>query len=280
MKILITGATGQLGTELQKILVRRDVDFDAFGSKSLDITNAEEVNTYFEKAQPNIVLHCAAYTAVDKAETDGKQASYLVNVKGTENVARACKKFGSTMVYVSTDYVFSGNRENGEYSISDPTNPVNQYGKTKLLGEQLVKDILDNYYIVRTSWVYAEAGNNFVYTMLRLAENHNTISVVSDQVGRPTWARTLANFILYLLDNECAYGIYQCSDDGEASWYDFACEILKDKDVNVNPISTEDYPTPAQRPLRTVMKLSKETGFKFPMWKESLNKFINEIKNN
>lgn len=278
MKVLITGATGQLGTELQKLLEKRDIDFDALGSKSLDITDSKAVNEYFDKNHPNIVCHCAAYTAVDKAEKECKELDENVNVNGTRNVAEACRKYGALMFYVSTDYVFSGYRIAGEYLPTDPTGPVNEYGRTKLLGEKIVQDVLDKYYIVRTSWVYAKQGNNFVYTMLRLAEIHGQISVVSDQVGRPTWARTLAKFILHLVDNKCAYGIYQCSDDEEASWYDFATEILKDKDVKVLPIETKDYPTVAQRPLRTVMKLSKETGFEFPTWKESLSEFMKEIE--
>lgn len=278
MKILITGATGQLGTELQKLLKQRNADFDALGADELDITDKKAVDTYFENNKPAIVYHCAAYTAVDKAETDAKELDEKINVDGTKNVAEACKKYNSTMYYVSTDYVFSGDRIAGEYLTTDPTGPVNEYGRTKLLGEKVVESILDNYYIIRTSWVYAKAGNNFVYTMLKLAETHDQISVVSDQVGRPTWAKTLAEFLLHLTDNHCPYGIYQCSDDGEASWYDFACAILENKDVEVLPIDTKDYPTPAQRPLRTVMKLSKETGFNFPNWKDSLNQFMKEIE--
>lgn len=278
MRILITGATGQLGTELQKLLEKKDVTVDAYGSKQLDITDKKAVQKYFAENHPDIVYHCAAYTAVDKAEKEAKKLDEMINVEGTQNVAEACKEYDAIMYYVSTDYVFSGDRIAGEYLPTDPTGPVNEYGRTKLLGEKIVEKTLNKYYIIRTSWVYAKSGSNFVYTMLRLAENHSEISVVSDQVGRPTWARTLAKFMIYLTDNNCPYGIYQCSDDGEASWYDFACEILKNKNVKVIPIDTKDYPTPAQRPLRTVMKLSKDTGFDFPNWKKSLAEFMKEIK--
>ncbi|MGX5376808.1 dTDP-4-dehydrorhamnose reductase [Ligilactobacillus sp. LYQ135] len=277
MTVLITGATGQLGTELQKLFKVRDEKVDALDASQLDITDKKAVNQYFAKNHPERVYHCAAYTAVDKAEKEAKELDELVNVEGTRNIAEACKKYGTVMYYVSTDYVFSGDRVAGEYDSTDPTGPVNEYGRTKLLGEKIVQSLLDKYYIIRTSWVYAKAGNNFIYTMLKLAKTHDTITVVSDQVGRPTWAKTLAEFLLYLTDNHCPYGIYQCSDDEEASWYEFASEILKDEDVKVLPIETKDYPTVAQRPLRTVMKLSKETGFEFPTWKESLHKFMKEI---
>ena len=224
-----------------------------------------------------MVYHCAAYTAVDKAEGEGKAVNEAVNATGTEIVAKACAKYDALLVYISTDYVFDGSRTEGEYMPDDPTGPRNEYGRTKLLGEQAVKKYCQKYYIVRTAWVYGKYGHNFVYTMLNLAKTHDKLTVVSDQVGRPTWTKTLAEFITYLVDNKIAYGTYHCSNDGTCSWYEFAKEILKDKDVEVLPVSSDEYPTAAFRPHYSVMHLAKETGFEFPMWQDALHEFMAEI---
>lgn len=276
MKILITGGNGQLGSELQHLLDERNVSYDAADVATLDITNPEMVEEYFAANQPDVVYHCAAYTAVDKAEGEGKEANELINAKGTEIIAKACEKYDATLVYISTDYVFNGEKQT-EYFPDDPKGPKNEYGRAKLLGEQAVQKYCSKYYIVRTAWVYGQWGHNFVYTMQNLAKTHDLITVVDDQVGRPTWTRTLAEFITYLVDNNIKYGVYHCCNDGECSWYDFATEILKDEDVEVKPVSSDQYPQGAFRPSYSVMHLAKETGFKFPQWQDALHKFLETV---
>lgn len=194
MSIIITGGNGQLGTELRHLLEEKGLSYHAADVKEMDITDKQAVDAYFDKYQPTIVFHCAAFTAVDKAEDEGKELDEKINVLGTENVARAAERFGAVMFYVSTDYVFDGQKKNEEYQVDDPTNPLNEYGRTKLAGEKLVQTICSKYYIVRTSWVFGNYGHNFVYTMQRLAKDHDTLTVVNDQFGRPTWTRTLAEF--------------------------------------------------------------------------------------
>ena len=276
MKILITGGNGQLGNELQHLLDERNIAYEAADVATLDITKPEMVEEYFAKNRPEVVYHCAAYTAVDKAEGEGKEANELINATGTEIVAKACEKYAATLVYISTDYVFNGEKKT-EYFPDDPKGPKNEYGRAKLLGEQAVQKYCSKYYIVRTAWVYGQWGHNFVYTMQNLAKTHDVLTVVDDQVGRPTWTRTLAEFITYLVDNKIAYGVYHCCNDGECSWYDFASEILKDKDVEVKPVTSDQFPQAAFRPSYSVMHLAKETGFKFPQWQDALHEFLNEV---
>lgn len=277
-KILITGANGQLGSELRNLLDERGVAYDAFDSKGLDITDKQVVDAKFDALKPAIVYHCAAYTAVDNAEDEGKQANRQVNEDGTRNVAEAAKRVDAKLVYISTDYVFDGTNP-GEYQVDDPTNPKNEYGKAKLAGEQAVKETMDDYYIIRTSWVFGKYGKNFVYTMLRLAKTHDKLTVVDDQVGRPTWTRTLAEFMTYLVDHEAPFGTYQLSNEGSCSWYEFAKEILKNQDVEVAPVSSEAYPQKAYRPRRSIMSLEKAegTGFAIISWQEALEQFLKSI---
>ncbi|MGR5572278.1 dTDP-4-dehydrorhamnose reductase [Limosilactobacillus fermentum] len=278
-EILITGATGQLGSELRNLLDERNVAYDAFDSHGLDITDEETVMSKVEELQPKVIYHCAAYTAVDNAEDQFKAANWQVNETGTQNVAQAAKKVGATLVYVSTDYVFDGTNP-GEYKEDDPTNPKNEYGKAKLAGEEIVKQTLDNYYIVRTSWVFGKYGRNFVYTMLRLAKDHDRLTVVNDQFGRPTWTRTLAEFVTYLVDNKSPYETYQLSNDDSCSWYEFAKEILADKDVEVAPVTSKEYPQKAYRPRHSIMSLekAKATGYEIPTWQEALKEFMSDIE--
>lgn len=277
-KILITGANGQLGSELRNLLDERGVAYDAFDSKGLDITDKQAVSAKFDALKPEVVYHCAAYTAVDNAEDEGKQANWQVNEDGTRNVAEATKRVGAKMVYISTDYVFDGTNPN-EYPVDAPTNPKNEYGKAKLAGEQAVKETLDDYYIIRTSWVFGKYGKNFVYTMLRLAKDHDKLTVVDDQFGRPTWTRTLAEFMTYLVDNDQPFGTYQLSNEGSCSWYEFASEILKDKDVEVAPVTSEAYSQKAYRPRHSIMSLDKaeDTAFKILSWQDALEQFLKEI---
>ncbi|MDN3537739.1 dTDP-4-dehydrorhamnose reductase [Limosilactobacillus fermentum] len=278
-EILITGATGQLGSELRNLLDERNVAYDAFDSHRLDITDEETVMKKVEELQPKVIYHCAAYTAVDNAEDQYKAANWQVNETGTQNIAQAAKKVGALLVYVSTDYVFDGTNP-GEYKEDDPTNPKNEYGKAKLAGEEIVKQTLDNYYIVRTSWVFGKYGRNFVYTMLRLAKDHDRLTVVNDQFGRPTWTRTLAEFVTYLVDNKSPYETYQLSNDDSCSWYEFAKEILADKDVEVAPVTSKEYPQKAYRPRHSIMSLekAKATGYEIPTWQEALKEFMSDIE--
>lgn len=278
MTILVTGSKGQLGMELQKLLDEKGINYAATDSAEMDITNKAAVNEFFQKVNPTVVFHCAAYTAVDKAEGDGKELNEKVNAMGTKIVAEAAEANGAVMVYISTDYVFDGNNS-GEYTETDQTNPQNEYGRMKYEGEQWVRRICSKFYIIRTSWVFGEFGNNFVYTMLRLAETHPVLTVVDDQFGRPTWTRTLASFMLHLIENKAAYGLYHLSNDGSCSWYGFAREILKDYDVEVKPVTSAEYPQKAYRPKHSIMDLSKAkaTGFQIPTWKEALTQFIASI---
>lgn len=277
MKYLITGANGQLGQELQKLLRERELDFVAFDSKQLDITDREAVLAAFKKVQPDVVLHAAAYTKVDLAEDEGHELNWQVNVNGTKNIADAAELHDAKLVAVSTDYVFDGT--NGEdYLETDPVNPKNAYGRAKLAGELAVTESHANAYIIRTSWVFGEFGNNFVYTMQRLAATHPKLTVVNDQLGRPTWTRTLAEFMLHLVNVQAAYGTYHLSNDGTATWFDFAREILKDTKVEMAPVTSAEFPQKAYRPKHSVMSLdkAKATGFEILNWCEALDMFLKD----
>lgn len=279
MKILITGANGQLGTELRHLLDERHLTYTGTDAQDLDITDEAAVNQYFTENRPEIVFHCAAYTAVDAAEEEpGKSIDYKVNVIGTQNIAHAAENVGATLFYISTDYVFDGTNDQ-MYTEATVPGPKNEYGRTKLAGEQAVASIMSKYYIIRTSWVFGEYGKNFVYTMLKLAETHDKLTVVDDQQGRPTWTRTLADFMLYALDQQLPYGLYQLSNDNSCTWYEFAKEILKNKAVEVVPVSSEQFPQKAYRPRHSIMDLSKTkaTGFKIPTWQEALAAFMQKI---
>lgn len=279
MDNLIIGANGQLGTELRKLLDEKRIDYTATDSKELDITDKVAVETFFDKNTPKYVYHCAAFTAVDAAEEEpGKSLNQKVNVQGTKNVAEAAEKISATLIYISTDYVFDGNNEE-MYTENDRPNPKNEYGRAKLEGEEAVANIMSKYYIIRTSWVFGKYGKNFVYTMLNLAKTHNELTVVNDQVGRPTWTKTLADFMLYAVQNNIPYGLYQLSNDDECSWYEFASEILKDADVKVSPVTSKEFPQKAYRPKHSVMDLSKtkSNGFNIISWKEALSSFMAEI---
>ena len=276
--ILITGSNGQLGTELCHLLDERKISYTATDAAEMDITDKAAVDAVFQTVKPTFVFHCAAYTAVDKAEDEGKELDEKINVLGTKNIAEAAESAGAVLVYISTDYVFDGTNA-GEYPVDAETNPKNEYGRTKLAGEQLVQSICSNYYIIRTSWVFGQYGHNFVYTMRRLAETYPTLTVVSDQVGRPTWTRTLAEFMVHVMETKPENGIYHLSNDNSCSWYEFACEILKDFDVEVKPVTSEEYPQKAYRPKHSVMDLSKAkaTGFAIPTWQEALASFVKNI---
>lgn len=279
MKALITGATGQLGQEVQKYLTEIEVPFTAYSSSEMDILNKKKVDYIINKDQPTVVFHCAAYTAVDKAE-DEKELNWAVNVDGTRHVAETCKSQGIVLVYISTDYVFDGKTDD-MYTVDSETNPKNEYGKAKLDGEHVVQETLDKYYIIRTSWVFGEFGSNFVYTMKKLAQERDELTVISDQIGRPTWTRTLAEFMLHVVKTNQDYGIYHLSNEGSCSWFEFAEEILKDETVNVKPVTSDEYPQKAKRPMHSVLDLAKSenTDFSIIHWKDALDTFIKHLNN-
>lgn len=270
--ILLTGGNGQLGTELRHLLDESGLEYVATDVKELDITDEQATLTYIENLRPDIIYHCAAYTAVDKAEDEGRNLDEKINVNGAVNVAKAAKAVDATLVYISTDYVFDGKNKDGEYATDAATNPLNEYGRTKLLGEQAVEEILDKYYIIRTSWVFGQFGHNFVFTMQRLAEAHPTLTVVNDQFGRPTWTKTLAEFMIFVVEEKAPFGIYHLSNDNSCSWFEFAEEILKNTEVKVLPVTSAEYPQKATRPQYSVMDLSKAKalGFSIPTWQEAL----------
>ncbi|MGM0215603.1 dTDP-4-dehydrorhamnose reductase [Enterococcus sp. AZ109] len=274
--ILLTGGNGQLGTELRKLLDEKGWEYISTDADVLDITDADKTMAYITELKPELVYHCAAYTAVDKAEDEGKELDEKINVDGTRNVANAAKAAGSKLVYISTDYVFDGTRKDGMYQVDDTTNPQSEYGRTKWLGEKAVQEIMEDYYIIRTSWVFGIYGHNFVYTMQRLAQTHKQLTVVNDQFGRPTWTRTLAEFMAFVIEKEAPFGVYHLSNENSCSWYEFAKEILKDTDVEISPVTSEEYPQKAKRPQYSVMDLSKakELGFEIPTWQEALEQFL------
>lgn len=279
MTVLITGGNGQLGTELKKILDEQDISYISTDSKVMDITKEEIVKKIITEINPTVIYHCAAYTAVDKAEDEGKTINQLINVDGSRNVAKAAEVVGATLVYISTDYVFDGTNLN-EYQVEDTPNPKNEYGRAKYEGELAVKKYASKHYIIRTSWVYGEFGGNFVFTMQKLAETHSKLTVVNDQFGRPTWTRNLAEFMIYIVAQKAEYGTYQFSNDNSCSWYEFAKEILKESNVQIEPVDSSAFPQKAIRPKHSIMDLSKtkKLGYVIPTWEEALAAFLQSIE--
>ncbi len=272
MKVLVTGVGGQLGYDVIKALGKRNIDCIGADRAEFDITDFEAAHKYITDYMPEAVVHCGAYTAVDKAE-DEPELCHLVNAVGTENIAKICKEINAKMIYISTDYVFDGSKD-GYHEVDDEPNPINVYGKTKLAGEKVVQEILEKYFIVRISWVFGINGNNFIKTMLRLGEERSELNVVADQVGSPTYTADLAPLLVDMIQTE-KYGIYHATNEGECSWAEFAEEIFKvaGMDVKVNYITTAEYPTKARRPLNSRMEKKKleECGFnKIRGWKEAI----------
>lgn len=285
MKILITGANGQLGNEIRELAhLYPQYNFLYTDIAELDITNAAEVNRYFGLHLPDAVINCAAYTAVDKAETDAETA-YLVNATASGNLARASQQHGAFMVHVSTDYVYDG-RNYRPYNETDTVNPVSVYGKSKLAGEQEVLQSGARAIIIRTSWLYSAFGNNFVKTMIKYGRERDALNVVFDQAGTPTYARDLAKAILDILPQAAATGntgIFHYSNEGVTSWYDFAKAIHELAGINcrVNPIATKDYPSPAERPFFSVLDKSlirNSFAIEIPYWRDSLKDCIKRLE--
>lgn len=277
-KILVTGANGQLGLSIKAVGKNYpSMIFTFTDVEDLDITNSKEVISFFENNKFDYCVNCAAYTAVDKAEEDVENA-FSINATAVKNLSIACKNSNVVLIHVSTDFVFDGLKKT-PYSEEDLPNPLSVYGSSKLNGEQFIQDILDSYFIVRTSWLYSEYGNNFVKTMLRLSETHKEINVVDDQIGSPTYAGDLAEFIISVISLESElYGVYHFSNEGNISWYDFAVEIFEksQRHIKVNPIESTSYPTAAKRPAYSVLgttKAKKLGQIKIKNWKESLSMF-------
>ena len=274
-KILVTGANGQLGQCLQKISSQfEEFEFIFTDSETLDITNKEEVNDFFWQNAPDFCINAAAYTAVDLAETDIEKA-FLVNADGTENLAEACAENNAQFIHVSTDYVFDG-ENNLAYTEEDFTNPLGVYGASKLAGDELALEVNPCSVILRTSWVYSEFGKNFVKTMLNLFATKEELSIVADQFGQPTNANDLAEAIMKIIKSEkITPGIFNFSNLGRISWFDFAEKIaeLSDAKIKLNAIETSQYPTPAKRPKNSVLdlgKISKTYAVPLKPWEESI----------
>ena len=293
--VLVSGKNGQLGKELQDIS-SADIHhkYIFFDREELNIADENSLKQAFEKYQPSFFINCAAYTAVDKAETEKEQA-YSINAEAVGKIAKQCNQFNTKLIHISTDYVFNGNGTE-PYKTEDKTDPVNYYGETKLLGEQLAINNNPNTIVIRTSWVYSKYGNNFVKTMLRLMKERKEINVVSDQLGSPTYAKDLAAAIVKMVNSEWSIvneetensklktqnSIYHFSNEGIISWYDFAVAIRDNKqhDCIVNPIPTSAYPTPAKRPSYSGLdksKIANSFHLQLKDWKESLNECLNAL---
>ncbi len=279
MKVLVTGITGQLGFDVLNELHNRNIEVIGTARKDFDLTNENNIIDFITAKKPNAVIHCAAYTAVDKAE-DEPELAMKVNGAATEAIAKVCHDINAKMIYISTDYVFPGNGDK-PYEIDDEKNPPNAYGLSKLAGEEAVIKNLDKYFIVRISWVFGLNGKNFVKTMLRLSATKDKLTVVNDQIGSPTFTADLANLLVDMIQTD-KYGIYHATNEGFCSWAEFAAEIFRQADINteVIPIPSSAYPTRAIRPKNS--RLSKKSldkaGFKrLPSWKDAVGRYLIEL---
>ncbi|WP_136482682.1 dTDP-4-dehydrorhamnose reductase [Cognatitamlana onchidii] len=283
INILVTGASGQLGHCIRDLSPNyMGFNFIYTDYQELDICKMDEVIPFFESNQVDYCINCAAYTAVDEAESDVEK-SYKINALGPKNLASACARHNAVLIHISTDFVFNGN-QSVPYTEEDMPEPINVYGASKLKGEKEIGHTFSEHFIIRTAWLYSEHGNNFLKTMLRLAKTKEVLSVVNDQIGTPTYARDLANVILKLIaERKDCYGLYHYSNAGIVSWYDFAKEIfdLSEATVQLNPIKSEEYPTPAARPAYSVMnkgKIKDAFSLNIPYWKDSLSTCLSRLK--
>lgn len=279
MTILVTGGNGQLGCSLRLASAESLHRYIFTDVEELDITSAEAIEAFFQSERPDVVVNCAAYTAVERAEEDEARAD-LINYKAVALLAAACQRHDATLIHISTDYIFSGEGDT-PYTEECAPAPINAYGRTKLAGERAVEESGCRHIILRTSWLYSEFGNNFVKTMQSLMQTRSEVRVVADQIGTPTYAGDLAAAITYIINSgqlgKC--GTYHYSNEGACSWYDFACEIarLNESNCKVTPCTTEEYPTKAQRPRYSVLDKSKfiaTFGLAIPEWQESLAQMI------
>ena len=283
MNVLITGANGQLGNEMRVVAKQyTEVDFVFTDVEELNICNADEVNSFVKNFQPDYIVNCAAYTAVDKAEND-IDLCRAINCDAVKNLGIAAQKYKAKVIHVSTDYVFDGT-SNTPYTETMPTNPQTIYGKTKLEGEKALLSVCNTSFIIRTSWLYSSFGNNFVKTMLRLGNERDSINVVFDQVGTPTYAADLANAIWEIITSKSTdYGVYHFSNEGVCSWYDFTTAIFRLTNTNcqVFPIESSEYPTKTPRPLYSVLnkrKIKSTFAVSIPHWEVSLQKCLQILK--
>lgn len=302
MKVLVTGVAGQLGHDVMNELHKRG--YEGVGSDiapqysgaddgtavtkmdyiQMDITNSEEVTETIKKVNPDVVVHCAAWTAVDLAEeSENKEKVMAINVGGTENIAKVCKELDCKMVYISTDYVFDGYGTRPWEEDCKDYAPLNVYGESKLMGEKVVSLNLEKYFIVRIAWVFGVNGNNFIKTMLKVGKKFDTLNVVNDQIGTPTYTYDLSRLLVDMIETD-KYGYYHATNEGGyISWYDFACEIFKQAGykIKVNPVTTEEYGvSKARRPFNSRLNKTKlvDNGFTpLPDWKDALSRYLKEI---
>ena len=292
MKILITGAQGQVGKELVSIANQRGFDVIAAGQTELDITQLKNIESYVEVHQPDLVINAAAYTAVNKAEEE-QDITYAINRDGTANLAAVSKEKNIPLLHISTDYVFDGTKSEA-YSENDAVSPLGIYGISKWQGEETIRQTLPEHIILRVAWVFGAQGNNFVKTMLRLAKDRDELSVVADQFGRSSPAKDIAKTLIilaeqYQKEKTLEWGTYHYCGDEKVSWCGFAKEILKqakeqgliEKDIKVNAITTAEYQDPTKRPANSMLdceKIKNTFGIEMPSWKESLNQVLTELK--
>lgn len=292
MKILITGAKGQVGTELVTEAIQRNHEVHGFGSKELDISNSEQVTRTVQSIKPEVIINAAAYTAVDQAETESDIA-YRVNSQGSENLAKACQQQNIPLLHISTDYIYDGEKQT-PYTETDQPRPTGVYGASKLEGDQKIERIWHKHIIIRVSWVFGEHGNNFVKTMLRLAEQRDELSIVDDQFGVPTSAKAISTCLLDIIETEqfnqpqCPWGTYNLQSDPGVTWYGFAQEIfyqakesgLVNKTMKLNPIPSSEFPTPVKRPANSKLdgkKLQQHFNILPADWKIDLRGILKNI---
>ncbi len=280
MKVLVTGVKGQLGYDVVNELTKRGHEAVGVDVDEMDITDGDACRQVITEANPDAVIHCAAYTAVDAAE-DNVDLCRRVNADGTRNIALVCRDLDIKMVYISTDYVFDG-QGTRPWEPDDARDPLNVYGVTKCEGEMAVEELVKKFFIVRIAWVFGVNGKNFIRTMLRLGEERGAVSVVDDQIGSPTYTYDLARLLVDMTESE-HYGRYHATNEGFCSWYEFACEIFKQAgmaEVKVTPVDSSQFPAKAKRPMNSRMDKSKlaANGFEpLPAWQDALNRYLKEI---
>ena len=280
MKVLVTGVKGQLGFDVVNELTSRGIEAVGVDIEEMDITDSASVDKVIKAAAPDAVIHCAAYTAVDAAE-ENEAVCRKVNADGTRNIAKVCKELDIKMIYISTDYVFSGQGERF-WEPEDEREPQSVYGQTKYEGELAVQELLEKYFIVRIAWVFGINGKNFVKTMLNLAKTRDTLTVVNDQFGSPTYTYDLAKLLADMVQTE-KYGVYHATNEGICSWYEFACAIFKEAgiEMKVIPVSSAEYAAKAKRPYNSRMSKDKleENGFdRLPTWQDALKRYLAALK--
>lgn len=274
--ILVTGSTGQLGSDVVKELLKRGYSTLSPNRSELNLCSEDNIRNYILNSNCEAIVHCAAYTQVDKAE-DEKDLCIKINATATKHIVKCAKILDIPMIYISTDYVFDGTKD-GEYTENDETNPINIYGESKLAGEKYVQEILDKYYIVRTSWVFNINGKNFIETMLRLSKANNQLSIVNDQIGSPTYTKDLSRLLVDMLETS-KYGLYHATNEGYCSWYEFADTIFKLANINIDikAINSNEYASRDKRPLNSKLSKDKliEYGFKpLPHWEDALKDYL------